>query len=1238
MNRTTHTFLAALCGLIGVLALGATSAGATNSHVLALQSAAFSQANAFGSPSSVAVDQETGNLYVLDGSNQVVDVFGGEGGAPASGAPTQITGLPEGSVSLAIDNACWHHQPRLTGAECEAYDPSDGDVYVANEPKGAVYKYHLNAVSKTYEEVGVLEVGWGVEGLTVDDEGNVYAVGYSFATIAVFNAAGLLVGDIEQYTIGHPGYVAVGKPGVIYIANYSGGVARIEAGPAGSLVQSESKIVEAEPLGRAVAVNDQGSLYTDNGSTIRDFDAAGLKTAEFGAGALTGSSGVAVNDENDYVYATDSGQGRVVAFKPAVVAEPEVVAVSSFPSTSSVVLKGSVNPDGTPVSGCEFEYGTKPGVYSDKALCSPSSPLTGENPLAVSATITGLTQGTTYYYRLSATNENATVDSGESKFFMPLTVKVESESASFVETSAAMLEATVNPGGAQTTYHFEYGRSTGSYEVSVPIPDRDVAAGLAGVRVSVGAVHLTPGTTYHYRVVVSNVLPGVVTGPDQAFTTAVAEGTGSPVVCSNEKIRGEQAGGLELPDCRAYEQVSPSDKNGNDIAVGLARSSASGDAVTYDSGGSFGQPRGAEIQSRYVSRRGADGWTTENISPPYAAQKTDLYTPFQLLLFTPELSKGVLSSFYTQLPGGAPAPFIDLYLADLGTGTYEKINNVQPKQAVPNEDSTEPPLMQGASSDLSRIVFEQYGKLTAGAAEEFVQAYDWFEGRLHLLSISPSGTPFKGESFIGGGGGQGLEQNAGRVWHAVSGDGLRVFFGGAEEEYGNPQLYLRENPEQPQSPVVTGKCTVPADACTVEVSASQRKPQDPHGVQPALFAGASADGSRVFFTSRSELTEDAFTGSADNGSNLYEYDVETGRLHDLTVDTEDTAGAAVLDVVSAAEDGSYVYFVAEGGKLTSNENALSEKAVTGKPNLFVYHAGQVRFIATLARGGAEGSDSQDWGREGGPLNNTARASADGTHLGFESVRSLTGYDNQPAKPGECEGEYCREVYLYDAGSERLVCASCDPTGARPVGPSELGGLGNGSGGAQAFVGRAALHVDNNLSGDGSRLFFESPDALVTSDSNGRRDVYEYENGRVRPVSDVRGGSNSFFLDASPSGNDVFIATADQLVGTDRDGLIDVYDARVGGGFAEQAPPPECDNGDSCRAPISPQPGVYGAPSSATLAAHGNATPVAQEVKPRSKSKPCKKGRKRKRGKCVKAKGKRSSKANVSSKRSSGRGK
>jgi hypothetical protein len=426
------------------------------------------------------------------------------------------------------------------------------------------------------------------------------------------------------------------------------------------------------------------------------------------------------------------------------------------------------------------------------------------------------------------------------------------------------------------------------------------------------------------------------------------------------------------------------------------------------------------------------------------------------------------------------------------------------------------------------------------------------------------------------------------------------------------------------------------------VSASQRTVADPNGVgRPARYWGASTDGSRVFFTSKAELTNDANTGPADNAANLYEYDVETGALSDLTVDSNpgDVNGAGVLGLVTAGDDGSYVYFVAEG--------KLAEGAVSGKPNLYLSHAGRVVFVAVLARstqaeeGGFEtGGDSGDWsgaqpegengGQESGPGQHTARVTPDGTHLAFESERSLTGYDNEPVEPEGCKNGKCREVYLYDASSGVLACASCDPNGSRPIGPAQLGTQESIP---EVFGGNDPFYTATNLSSDGSRLFFESPDALVPHDTNGRRDVYEYENGHVYPISDVAGNNDSFFLDASPSGNDVFIATANQLLPSDTDFRVDLYDVRVGGGFPVSVTPAVCDNGDSCKGPVSPQPGVFGAPASATFSGAGNLAPVTA-VKPVVKPKPkrCKRGYVRKRGRCAKRKAKKARRSNGHSNR------
>ena len=210
----------------------------------------------------------------------------------------------------------------------------------------------------------------------------------------------------------------------------------------------------------------------------------------------------------------------------------------------------------------------------------------------------------------------------------------------------------------------------------------------------------------------------------------------------------------------------------------------------------------------------------------------------------------------------------------------------------------------------------------------------------------------------------------------------------------------------------------------------------------------------------------------------------------------------------------------------------------------------------------------------------------GTELAFGSVESLTGYDNTDQKTGEADAE----VYLYDAtaegGAGKLVCASCNPTGARPIGSSVIDGSkfrprNSEPGGAPSSNN---FSLQRNLSDDGGRLFFDSNDALVPADTNGRQDVYEYEApgtgtctsaasdyvaaaaGCIDLISSARSEGGSYFYDASTSGDDVFFLTRAQLVGQDTDSLQDLYDARVGGGLASQNPPPPpapC-SGESCR--------------------------------------------------------------------------
>jgi hypothetical protein len=1017
--------------------------------------------------------------------------------------------------------------------------------------------------------------------------------------------------------------------------------------------------------------------------------------------------------------AHEKQEGAIEHFTTGTPEPPEASKVIPVTNTTAT-LKGVLNPRHTGEGGTyEFVYRKSPGECQggepgeEKKAPEPAGKANGVQGEAEEAPVTGLEPGTTYTFCLLAKNTTEEPALSTPVTFTTIAVlpTITGEFTTGVEATVATLNASIDPGGASTTYHFEYlteaqfnangetfaGAATTpeSEPVGVDNIEHPALASLTG---------LQPGTTYHYHAVATNSQSLTGThGADATFTTPTEPGS-TAESCSNAKARTEQPYGSTLPDCRAYEMVSPLAKNGSDIFFSGSRASVplpgEPQAFTYLSPGSFSGPQGAGELSRYLTRREPTGWSVENISPPRVILGTEAFPPFEQLLFTPSLSEGVERSPYVPLVESDEAGYINLYLSDLTSSpvSYQTVSNVNPPGVTPYRETgaqTEVPVAAGVSTDLSHVVFQSGANLTekaTGEEEQKTHIYEWAAGKLSQLDISPAGTQFEHFDTVGAPGHSGNPRE-GDPWHAVSADGQRVFFTAGEGK-GNEgtsvgQLYVREDPMGPVE-----DCSVSGDACTVEVSKSQKTNgtgpdgTDPNSYgeyfagsgkfeiipggppMPVYYRGANEAGTRVFFTSRAELTNDAYTGPKDNSANLYEYNVETGTLTDLTVDNAED-GAAVLGLATASEDGSYLYFVANGvlasGAKQGNCKMEENEVLTGEHtcSLYVDHYSggkwEIKFI-TMLTGGDHSTlpvgDETDWadyeagangslGSDFGPGQHSVRVTPDGTTLAFESERSLTGYDNEPVEPGgvgstttnepHCTEEGgklgstspavpCREVYLYDAVTEKLVCASCDPSGARPVAPAELGGTERDP---TSMASVSPFYLPRNLSEGGGRLFFQSLDPLVSHDSNGKLDVYEWEaagegscgqaGGCVYPISDVAGNHESHFMDASPSGNDVFLATADQLLPSDTDTRVDVYDARVGGGFPVSTPPPVCDNGDSCKPPVLPQPSIFAASGSATFSGLGNPAPPPPVVKskPTTKTVKCKKPKKLSHGKCTK---------------------
>ena len=678
-------------------------------------------------------------------------------------------------------------------------------------------------------------------------------------------------------------------------------------------------------------------------------------------------------------------------------------------------------------------------------------------------------------------------------------------------------------------------------------------------------------------------------------------------VCANAQFRSGSS--ERLPDCRAYELVSPLQKGGQDATtvhpVLPAQASnceaAEPCAVVYMSvGAAFAGDPGNEYPNAYLGARGPTGWQTTPLSPP-TPQAPANNDPKLSYAFSEDLSQAVLRVPLQQLTEGAPAGVYNLYLRK-PNGEYSLITTVAPPDppqagcgsCFEHEDAV---AFAGASQEFGHVLFETNDSLQMGAPGGVQNLYEETAGHLRLVGVLPDGVIPTGGAMPGGGI-RASGEDAHELKHAISVDGSKVLFeavadGGPPDEpqLGDTEIYDRIDGSStvevsaPASGAEPSKCETSAGVCSA---------------QPAQFWAASGDGSVVYFTSKAALTRESHTGPEpeDPGNDLYRYDVDSGTLTDLTPNAwgeeqqskgpvEEPDGASVLGVVGTSEDGAYVYFVAEGH--------LASGALAGQPNLYVWHehggsTGSVSFIATLAAPVEEepediergrlgeafpyNSDVEDW--TSWPTASQAYVTPDGTHLAFMSAKPLTGYEN-----ADEAGQRVHEVFEYDAETGSLVCASCDPSGARPLGSAFLGAT---------LDERAStpFHQPRSLSDDGSRLFFSSPDPLAGS-GGGSVKLFEYEDGGISSISGPQAGGEAVFLDASASGNDVFFATRERLTEGDTDELLDVYDARVDGGLPVLTQPLSSCEDSACLEPLN-RPPLLALPASASFSGSGNLLP------------------------------------------------
>jgi hypothetical protein len=869
----------------------------------------------------------------------------------------------------------------------------------------------------------------------------------------------------------------------------------------------------------------------------------------------------------------------------------------SHVAATSAHLRGGVHPNGYETHW-RFEYATTetgPWLPGPEGTILQAQAAYTEEGQKVEGDLTGLSASAVYYVRLFAENANGSVTSKPPAGFETAgppraTTFATHTLAAGSETIRAL--GSVTPRGHDTHVHVQYvslkAFGASGWAEAQSGPEVDLGEGgteveghlrvftpkLIGVDFPAG---LQPGAIYRYRLLASNE-KGSGEGNDQTLTVPATPEPGPATPCPNEAFRtGPSA---HLPDCRAYEQLTPVDKGGATepfkygIQSGGVLVGEDGDHLLLDKQlTAWGRGPGVG-QSPYFFSRTPGGWgmTAAGVQPEAGI------SPYSPKIFSPDLTRfGFNAEWATS--EGVQSPAVEFKAGPPG-GPYATVASVPRKQV---DGGQRPPSgWVAASADFSKLILQVADRnLMPGHLTGTTQGYDLYEyseGRLRQANVSTGGATIGacGARIVDG---QAEGRGEGSSPRAVSADGSRVFFQAApgecatqgEEEAGGPRLHLYMR--------VGG-------AETVDIGAYR-------------FLAADARGAKLLLEARSGETREYF---------LYDVASATPR-HLFTLHSPPGTHA----IFALSEDLSTIYF-ASTERLTPDAPPLL--AETGFDALDVYRydipTETLRFLAQ----GEEPTFTE--------------TSPDGRYLYLQlsGGGGIPGGDPTVLQDGEApHGAF--QFYRYDSAEGLLQCVSCassfDP---RP----RMEGRPIVTDGTEQTV--QGLPV-RTASADGSHVFFYTAAALLPTDLNGEiapeavqvggkptvhpsvggqvstsTDVYEWSKpgtggcvhlqGCLSLISTGAGGYFVLPFGTDASGRDLFFTTTSQLVPPDNDTAGDIYDARIGGGFAYPARPVECE-GDACSTPFAPPSDLT--PSSSTFHGAGNLLGATlPEVKGKSKAK------------------------------------
>jgi hypothetical protein len=659
---------------------------------------------------------------------------------------------------------------------------------------------------------------------------------------------------------------------------------------------------------------------------------------------------------------------------------------------------------------------------------------------------------------------------------------------------------------------------------------------------------------------------GVVSGSLLACLLCLVPSAHAASSCPNTEVRAQQGVG-DLPDCRGYEQVTPADKTGNTpsgwfmSSPRYGRASSGGDKVIYGVSGPLGETSRGHQQFA-ASQRTSTGWTTRNVvdGPDPSVAVTTLASNLNSPFLAADASRVMFSSAGTF---GPPNPYVPgvgtpvsaaVYLTDpLGRLTWLSEPVIPDPDATPGEltpDMFQDMQALGGSPDLSTSYFTYTGTLVAADAPRkgtrSPGLYVYKDGVLASAGILPGGaTAGSGGARLAAAESYGSTGAAG-IRHSISADGSRLYFvsPAVYDAGAPPQLYLRAS-----NGAVTRLTTVEGTSTAA-----------PHGVIPIgssnQFAIASASGQSAVFASVDKLTADA--PPEDGTTRIYSFDARTGRLTYMP--------AVSGDVLEVSDDGSTIL-------------TMSRPSGPDGDGLYAVDL-------TIVRNGVPSSIGTFSVSDNRPelVFDNVRLASDGSWVVFVSTGAFGDVNQHPGQ---------RQVYRYEIGDAQPACLSCaaagQPNRGSDVVLSPINSVSGSIAGTPKVEARGA-------SEDGARVVFETAEALVPRDANGKRDIYRWQvsgdggAGSVALVSTGASDRDSFLIDTSTTLDSVFFVTSEGLVRGDTDAAYDVYDARVDGGFLETSSGQTACTGDGCQASAAPPP-VLPVLGTVTFSGNGNVPPA-----------------------------------------------